>query len=198
MLRRMKGMTLAMNLPNKLTLLRVILVPFFLLFLLIDQIPLHGLWALVIFAAASITDALDGHIARSRGLITDFGKFLDPVADKVLVFAALIAFVELGLASSVAVVIMMAREFLVSSMRMVAASKGRVIAAGKSGKVKTAVTMVSIVAILLLLALEDFAIGAAIPLAAVSNVLIWICGVITVYSGVEYLVQNKDVFTGSM
>lgn len=198
MLRRMKGMTLAMNLPNKLTLLRVILVPFFLLFLLVDQIPLHGLWALVIFAAASITDAMDGHIARSRGLITDFGKFLDPVADKVLVFAALIAFVELGLASSVAVVIMMAREFLVSSMRMVAASKGRVIAAGKSGKVKTAVTMVSIVAILLLLALEDFAIGTAIPLAAVSNVLIWICGVITVYSGVEYLVQNKDVFTGSM
>ena len=78
---RMKGMTLEMNLPNKLTLLRVILVPFFLLFLLVDQIPLHGLWALLIFAAASVTDALDGHIARSRGLITDFGKFLDPVAE---------------------------------------------------------------------------------------------------------------------
>lgn len=194
----MKGMTLAMNLPNKLTLLRVILVPFFLLFLLVDQIPLHGLWALVIFATASITDALDGHIARSRGLITDFGKFLDPVADKVLVFAALIAFVELGLASSVAVVIMMAREFLVSSMRMVAASKGRVIAAGKSGKVKTAVTMVSIVVILLLMALGDLVPGMTVSLAAISNVLIWICGVITVYSGVEYLVQNKDVFTGSM
>lgn len=194
----MKGMTLAMNLPNKLTLLRVILVPFFLLFLLVNQIPLHGLWALVIFAAASITDALDGHIARSRGLITDFGKFLDPVADKVLVFAALIAFVELGLASSVAVVIMMAREFLVSSMRMVAASKGRVIAAGKSGKVKTAVTMVSIVVILLLMALGDLVPGMTVSLAAISNVLIWICGVITVYSGVEYLVQNKDVFTGSM
>ena len=81
-----------MNLPNKLTLLRVILVPFFLLFLLVDAIPLHGVWALIVFAAASITDALDGHIARSRNLITDFGKFLDPVADKVLVFAALIAF----------------------------------------------------------------------------------------------------------
>lgn len=191
-------MTLEMNLPNKLTLLRVILVPFFLLFLLVDQIPLHGLWALVIFAAASVTDALDGHIARSRGLITDFGKFLDPVADKVLVFAALIAFVELGLASSAAVVIMMAREFLVSSMRMVAASKGRVIAAGKSGKVKTAVTMVSIVAILLLMALGDLVTGMTVSLPAISNVLIWLCGVITVYSGVEYLVQNKDVFTGSM
>ena len=194
----MKGMTLEMNLPNKLTLLRVILVPFFLLFLLVDQIPLHGLWALLIFAAASVTDALHGHIARSRGLITDFGKFLDPVADKVLVFAALIAFVELGLASSAAVVIMMAREFLVSSMRMVAASKGRVIAAGKSGKVKTAVTMISIVAILLLMALGDLVTGMTVSLPAVSNVLIWICGVITVYSGVEYLVQNKDVFTGSM
>ena len=194
----MKGMTLEMNLPNKLTLLRAILIPFFLLFLLVDQIPLHGLWALLIFAAASVTDALDGHIARSRGLITDFGKFLDPVADKVLVFAALIAFVELGLASSVAVVIMMAREFLVSSMRMVAASKGRVIAAGKSGKVKTAVTMVSIVAILLLMALGDLVTGMTVSLPAVSNLLIWICGVITVYSGVEYLVQNKDVFTGSM
>ena len=194
----MKGMTLEMNLPNKLTLLRVILVPFFLLFLLVDQIPLHGLWALLIFTAASVTDALDGHIARSRGLITDFGKFLDPVADKVLVFAALIAFVELGLASSAAVVIMMAREFLVSSMRMVAASKGRVIAAGKSGKVKTAVTMVSIVAILLLMALGDLVTGMTVSLPAVSNLLSWICGVITVYSGVEYLVQNKDVFTGSM
>ena len=194
----MKGMTLEMNLPNKLTLLRVILVPFFLLFLLVDQIPLHGLWALLIFAAASVTDALDGHIARSRGLITDFGKFLDPVADKVLVFAALIAFVELGLASSAAVVIMMAREFLVSSMRMVAASKGRVIAAGKSGKVKTAVTMVSIVAILLLMALGDLVTGMTVSLLAVSNLLIWICGIVTVYSGVEYLVQNKDVFTGSM
>ncbi len=188
-----------MNLPNKLTMMRVILVPFFLLFLLVDAIPLHGLWALIIFAVASVTDALDGHIARSRGLITDFGKFLDPVADKVLVFAALIAFTQLGLASSVAVVIMMAREFLVSSMRMVAASKGQVIAAGKSGKIKTAVTMVSIVVILLMMALGDFgwtAVSFALP--AVSNVLIWICGVLTVYSGAEYLIQNKDVFTGSM
>ena len=188
-----------MNLPNKLTMMRVILVPFFLLFLLVDGIPLHGLWALVIFAAASITDALDGHIARSRGLITDFGKFLDPVADKVLVFAALIAFTELGFASSVAVVIMMAREFLVSSMRMVAASKGKVIAAGKSGKVKTAVTMVSIVVILLMMALGDFGLTAvSFALPVVSIVLIWICGVLTVYSGAEYLIKNKDVFTGSM
>ena len=116
-----------------------------------------------------------------------------------LVFAALIAFTELGFASSVAVVIMMAREFLVSSMRMVAASKGKVIAAGKSGKVKTAVTMVSIVVILLMMALGDFGLTAvSFALPVVSNVLIWICGVLTVYSGAEYLIKNKDVFTGSM
>ena len=188
-----------MNLPNKLTLLRVILVPFFLLFLLVDAIPYHGLWALIVFAAASVTDALDVHIARSRNLITDFGKFLDPVADKVLVFAALIAFIELGLASSVAVVIMMAREFLVSSMRMVAASKGKVIAAGKSGKVKTAVTMVSIVVILLLLAISGFGVPAfPLPLTLISNILIWICAALTIYSGAEYLIQNREVFTGSM
>jgi len=187
-----------MNLPNKLTLLRVILVPFFLLFLLVDAIPLNGVWALIVFAAASITDALDGHIARSRNLVTDFGKFLDPVADKVLVFSALIAFTEMGLASSVPVVIMIAREFLVSSLRMVAAANGKVIAAGKSGKIKTAVTMVSIVAILLLLALMNFGLLPGLPLALISNILIWICGIITVYSGVEYLVQNKEQFTGSM
>ena len=130
-----------MNTPNKLTVLRMILVPFFLLFLLVESIPFHGLWALLIFAAASFTDAMDGHIARSRNLVTDFGKFLDPVADKVLTFSALIAFIELGCASSVAVVIMMAREFLVSSLRMVAAGNGTDGAAGKLGKLKTAVTM---------------------------------------------------------
>ena len=116
-----------------------------------------------------------------------------------LVFAALIAFIELGLASSVAVVIMMAREFLVSSMRMVAASKGKVIAAGKSGKVKTAVTMVSIVVILLRLALSGFGVPAfPLPLTLISNILIWICAALTIYSGAEYLIQNREVFTGSM
>ncbi len=187
-----------MNTPNKLTLLRMILVPFFLLFLLVEEIPLHGLWALVIFAAASITDAMDGHIARSRNLITDFGKFLDPVADKVLVFAALIAFIELSCASAVAVVIMMAREFLVSSLRMVAAGNGTVIAAGKLGKLKTAVTMVSIVAVLAILALMDTGLlGASFPMALVSNVLVWISAAITVVSGVEYLWVNRAQFTAS-
>lgn len=187
-----------MNTPNKLTMLRMILVPFFLLFLLVESIPFHGLWAFLVFAAASITDAMDGHIARSRNLITDFGKFLDPVADKVLTFAALIAFIELGCASSVAVVIMMAREFLVSSLRMVAAGNGTVIAAGKLGKLKTVITMVSIVAVLAMFTLMDFGVlSAAFPVGVVSNILVWISAAITVVSGVEYLWVNRAQFTAS-
>lgn len=187
-----------MNTPNKLTLLRMGLVPFFLICLLCKGIPLHGLWALILFAAASATDALDGHIARSRNLVTDFGKFLDPVADKVLVFAALIAFIEMGLASSVAVVIMMAREFLVSSLRMVAAGKGTVIAAGKSGKLKTAITMASIVAVLALMAITEFGLlPAGFPLTLVSNILVWVSAGITVVSGIEYLWVNRRQLSGS-
>ena len=183
----------AMNLPNKLTLLRIGLTPFFLFFLLCSCIPGAGFWALSIFIAASVTDALDGHIARSRGMVTDFGKFLDPVADKVLTFAALIAFVELGLASSAAVVLMMAREFLVSSLRMVAAGHGRVLAAGNSGKVKTAVTMVVIVFVLLLRALGGL-LPEAFPLATLSHGLVWICAALTLWSGAEYLWKNRSEF----
>lgn len=187
-----------MNTPNKLTVLRMILVPFFLLFLLVERIPMHSVWALLVFAAASVTDAMDGHIARSRNLVTDFGKFLDPVADKVLVFSALIAFIELGCASSVAVVIMMAREFLVSSLRMVAAGNGTVIAAGKLGKLKTAVTMVSIVTILLLFATADAGIlPITFPIPLVSQVLVWVSAAITVVSGAEYLWVNRAQFTAS-
>ena len=176
----------AMNLPNKLTLLRIGLTPFFLFFLLCSRIPGAGFWALTIFIAASVTDALDGHIARSRGMVTDFGKFLDPVADKVLTFAALIA-------SSAAVVLMMAREFLVSSLRMVAAGHGRVLAAGNSGKVKTAVTMVVIVFVLLLRALGGL-LPEAFPLAALSHGLVWICAALTLWSGAEYLWKNRSEF----
>ena len=187
-----------MNTPNKLTMLRMILVPFFLLFLLVERIPLHGVWALLVFAAAAVTDALDGHIARSRNLITDFGKFLDPVADKVLTFSALIAFVELGCASAVAVVIMMAREFLVSSLRMVAAGNGTVIAAGKLGKLKTLMTMVAIVAILLLLLIADLGmLSVNFPLPEIGRALVWISAAITVISGAEYLWVNRAQLTAS-
>lgn len=178
-----------MNLPNKLTLLRVILVPFFLLFLLGDFIPFNHLWALLVFAAASVTDALDGNIARKHNLVTTFGKFLDPLADKVLVLSALIAFIELGLSSSIVVIIVIARELMVTSLRLVAAADGTVIAASIYGKIKTIVQMVSIVAILLLLAVGQF-VSLGFEVSFVSNILMWITAVITVISGVDYLIKN--------
>lgn len=139
-----------MNLANKLTLMRVILVPFFVAFMLIDAIPLNYLWALLVFAIASITDMLDGKIARKYNMITSFGKFLDPLADKILVAAALVCFVQLGWCSAWVTALILAREFVVSGVRLVAASseKKAVIAAGMLGKLKTAMTMAAICVIL--------------------------------------------------
>ena len=183
-----------MNLPNKLTLLRVILIPFFLLFMYWD-IPFHYGIALVIFSAASITDALDGKIARARNLVTNFGKFLDPLADKVLVMAALAVFVEFPEVKmgAVPLIIIIAREFMVSGLRLLAANSGVVVAAGIWGKLKTAFTMIAIVAILFWLCLcYDF--GIDFPGAfrnAVDNilvpVLIWISTILTIISGAVYL-----------
>ena len=183
-----------MNLPNKLTLLRVILIPFFLLFMYID-FPFHYAVALVIFAAASITDALDGKIARKRGLVTNFGKFLDPLADKVLVIAALTVFVDLNdfNMGAIPLIIITAREFMVSGLRLLAADSGVVVAAGIWGKLKTAFTMVAIVAILFWLSLcGDFSLSLSDSLVkAVDNVvipiLIWISTILTVVSGAVYL-----------
>lgn len=183
-----------MNLPNKLTLLRVILIPFFLLFMYID-FPFHYAVALVIFAAASITDALDGKIARKRGLVTNFGKFLDPLADKVLVIAALTVFVDLNDVNmgAIPLIIITAREFMVSGLRLLAADSGVVVAAGIWGKLKTAFTMVAIVAILFWLSLcVDFSLSLSDSLVkAVDNVvipiLIWISTILTVVSGAVYL-----------
>lgn len=183
-----------MNLPNKLTLLRVILIPFFLLFMYID-FPFHYAVALVIFAAASITDALDGKIARKRGLVTNFGKFLDPLADKVLVIAALTVFVDLNDVNmgAIPLIIITAREFMVSGLRLLAADSGVVVAAGIWGKLKTAFTMVAIVAILFWLSLcGDFSLSPSDSLVkAVDNVvipiLIWISTILTVVSGAVYL-----------
>ena len=183
-----------MNLPNKLTLLRVILIPFFLLFMYID-FPFHYAVALVIFAAASITDALDGKIARKRGLVTNFGKFLDPLADKVLVIAALTVFVDLNDVNmgAIPLIIITAREFMVSGLRLLAADSGVVVAAGIWGKLKTAFTMVAIVSILFWLSLcGDFSLSLSDSLVkAVDNVvipiLIWISTILTVVSGAVYL-----------
>lgn len=173
-----------MNTANKLTLLRVALIPVFLV-VLYWGFPYSEYVALGIFILASLTDMLDGHIARSRNQITDFGKFMDPLADKVLVVTAMLWFVQSGAMPAWAVAIVIFREFAVSGMRLIAVEGGRVIAAGWSGKVKTASTMVCLILMFL-------------PIPQVLN---WVCvGVIvvtTVWSGVEYFVKNRDVFRGS-
>lgn len=180
-----------MNLPNKLTLLRVILIPVFLICIYVDAIPMHFLLALIVFAAASLTDMLDGKIARARGLVTNFGKFLDPLADKVLVITALTVFVELDefRMSAIPLVIITAREFMVSGLRLLAAEEGVVIAAGIWGKLKTAFTMVSIVGILLYLSLTgDFTLAAPDWIRTwVLGGLIWISTILTIISGLVYL-----------
>ena len=176
-----------MNLPNKLTLLRVIMIPFFVLFLLWHFTRFNVLISLVIFAAASLTDLFDGKIARKYNLVTDFGKFLDPLADKALVMAALVGFVGLGWCSAVPVMIILFREFMVSALRLVVKSgDGVVVPAGWFGKIKTAFTMASIVAILLLRGIE--ALGVAVPFVyQISAVLIWLSAALTVGSGLQYL-----------
>ena len=182
-----------MNLPNKLTLIRVILVPFFLLFMYLE-IPFNYVIALVIFAAASITDAMDGHIARKNNLVTNFGKFLDPLADKVLVISALCVFVYMPQVpmGAIPLVIITAREFMVSGLRLLAADGGVVVAAGIWGKLKTAFTMVTIVAILLWLSVAynfGLTISEGMHKAAdiVIVVLVWISTALTVISGAVYL-----------
>lgn len=175
-----------MNLPNKLTLLRVILVPFFVFFLLTDFVPGSKIIALAIFIAASITDALDGHIARSRNLVTTFGKFLDPLADKVLVISALVCLCELNVVGAVPVIIIVAREFMVSGLRLVTANEGVVVAAGIWGKLKTAFTMVAEVVILVGLCFSFE--GTAADIAnIIYQVLIWIATALTIISGCVYL-----------
>ena len=169
-----------MNTPNKLTLLRIVLVPVFVVVLYLN-FPYNNLVALAVFILASLTDLLDGKIARKYHLVTDFGKFMDPIADKLLVTAALLVFVDWHMMPAWVAIVVIAREFIVSALRLVAASNGRVIAAGWSGKVKTASTMVCICVMLLGLPEVVDIICSAIIL------------VTTAYSGIEYLVKNRDV-----
>ncbi len=190
-----------MNLPNKLTLWRIILVPFFVAALLIP-FPLHTIVALVLFIAASITDMLDGRIARKRNLITDFGKFADPLADKILVLAALLCFVQNGWCDCIAVIIVLFREFTVTSIRLIAAAKGEVIAANIWGKVKTVTQMVAIITILVFRAAYDIIVPLLpqLPDSMTAGInqwlflggetLIWISTVFAIISGVIYVKQN--------
>ena len=170
-----------MNLPNKLTTLRVIMIPFFVFFLLWQNGENHTfrMIALALFIIASLTDLLDGKIARKYNLVTNFGKFMDPLADKLLVTACMMIFVGWGRMPSWVVFIVIAREFAISGLRMVAASNGTVIAAGWSGKIKTSCTMVGLIAMMVLPNLST--------LDLIVNIVILAT---TVYSGVEYFCKN--------
>ena len=170
-----------MTTANKLTIARVLLIPVFLV-VMYGEFPGYRYVALAIYIVACLTDLLDGYIARHYNQVSDFGKFMDPLADKCLVMAALAVFVAEGSLDAWILAIVLVREFAVSGMRLVAAEKGRVIAAGWSGKVKTASTMVCICLILF---------GIPHVLNAVCQIVILIT---TVYSGVEYFVKNWDVF----
>ncbi len=175
-----------MNLPNKLTILRIILVPVFVVITLSNCFGDNSRWvALAIFIIASLTDLLDGKIARKYGLVTNFGKFMDPLADKMLVCSALICLVELGRISSWMVIVIVARDFVISGFRLVAAESGKVIAANYWGKFKTASQMVMIC-----LLIADIQYG-FFPL--LSEIFKWIALILTVISLIIYLVDNKDV-----
>ena len=177
--------------------LRIMLVPLFVAAMLIP-FPLHNLAALLIFAIASITDMFDGRIARERNLVTDFGKFADPLADKILVLAAMLCFVQNGLCDCVAVIIVLLREFAVTSIRLIAAAKGEVVAANIWGKVKTVTQMTAIIAILVMQSVLDVLTLASVDIPALlpgiffcaGEVLIWISTIFAIISGVIYLKQN--------
>lgn len=183
-----------MNLPNKLTILRIILIPVFMVLLLNFELT----WlAGIVFIVASVTDLVDGKIARKYNLVTNFGKFADPLADKLLVSSALIALCSTGrlgipALGAWAAFIIIAREFMVTGIRLVAAAEGKVIAAGMSGKIKTTIQMITVIYILF----SDLIIKIGLP-EGISyifvNILVVASVIITVYSGMEYMIQNKSL-----
>ncbi|SCW27057.1 CDP-diacylglycerol--glycerol-3-phosphate 3-phosphatidyltransferase [Ruminococcaceae bacterium YRB3002] len=206
-----------MNLPNKLSLLRIILIPFTLLFML--PVSIYG-WepegwnsfinnygmtiAAVIFIVASLTDFFDGQIARRQNLVTNLGKFLDPLADKVLVISVLLGFLALGRVNAWCVMLIVFRDFMISGIRLVAAAKGEVMAAKMIGKVKTFVQMVAIIYLLfepLLLRIFTGEIHTyPLPVCTVTvigDVFFYLCVILTVVSGLDYLIKNLDLFRNS-
>lgn len=194
---------LILNLPNKLTVLRIFLIPVFIIVAVVPMdwgtinalhttLPVTQLVAAVIFAVASITDWLDGKIARSQGLVTNFGKFADPLADKMLVMTAFIVLVGQGKAASWIIAIIVCRELAVTGLRLLLVEDGEVMAAAWPGKIKTATQMLAII-FLLINNLPFSAIGFPFD-----QIMLYICLIFTVYSGVDYFVKNAHVFKGSM
>lgn len=194
-----------MNLPNKITIARILLVPIMMLMPYIGitaktsfGLPIVNIIILIIFLVASFTDYLDGHIARRRNIVTNFGKFLDPIADKLLVLAALVMLVEAGIIPGWIPIIIAAREFMVSAIRMLVATEGKVIAASKLGKIKTVTQMVAIsLAFLDTNYFMSFVCGALTGFALILNILMSVAMILaviaTIWSGVDYFMKSKDV-----
>lgn len=176
-----------MNLPNKLTVLRVVMVPFFVFFMLTDAGGSANKWiALVLFCVASLTDMLDGKIARARNLVTNFGKFMDPLADKLLVCSAMICLIPSGKLEAWFVIVIIAREFIISGFRLVASDNGIVIAASYWGKFKTVSQMAMIIVLI-----ADF--GGIFDMIGIA--LIWVSLILTVVSLIDYVAKNIQVLT---
>ena len=189
-----------LNLPNILTMSRIIITPVFLAVILMDSLPHRFLIACLIFSIASITDAVDGHLARKYNQVTNFGKLLDPIADKVLTTSALLAFMSMGLCNIWIVMLVLTREFTIASVRMIAATDGVVIPANIWGKIKTVSQMVFTIVIMLLgeayyLIEKSYAdLLVRLPdLSLISNGLLWITAILTVVSGVIYLKDSKKI-----
>lgn len=172
-----------MNLPNKLTMFRVILIPFFVVFLLVDITPVDKWIALAVFIIASLTDMLDGKIARKYNLVTNFGRFMDPLADKLLVCSALVCLVAVDRIPAWMVIVIIAREFIISGFRLVASDNGVVIAASYWGKFKTTFQI-----IMICLMIADLA-----ALQLLTTIVTWVAVILTIVSLVDYLVKNKEV-----
>lgn len=195
-----------MNLPNKLTVLRILIVPFMVATLLMD-FPFHFLVSGLLFGAASLTDYFDGKIARERNLITNFGKFADPIADKILVISSLVCFLALGLCDPIIIIVTLFREFVVTSVRLSAASQGKVVAANIWGKVKTVTQIIAIVAVfafqffleLLALFIDPSTSALFTTLSTVlyvaGEIMLWISTVFAIISGLIYVLDNKDAIS---
>lgn len=176
---------MTMNLPNKLTILRVIMIPFFVFFMLVPVVPYSNLIAVAIFCIASFTDFLDGYLARRDGLVTNFGKFMDPLADKLLVSAALICLIETGQLAAWVVIVIISREFIISGFRLIASDNGIVIAASYWGKFKTVSQMMMVIVLILNIQHPVF--------QMLGTILIWASVILTVVSLVDYVAKNIDV-----
>ncbi len=176
-----------MTLPNKLTLIRACMVPVFVILLLVDAIPYGNYWALLVFILASTTDSLDGHIARKNGLITDFGKFMDPIVDKMLVCSGMICLTAQGKLAAWITIIVIGREFAISGFRLVASEKGSVIAASYWGKFKTFFQMIMVGMLLV-----DF----GTVWNTIAAIMTWIALILTVVSLVDYLMKNWHILDG--